>query len=55
MEPNFELAYQVRVAMEKIRFAIRTNEQDPQGAEMQLADALTRLQHAERKFQEQTR
>jgi hypothetical protein len=60
---EFELAYQVRVAMDCIRFAIRATEQsveEPneireaslrQEANLQLLDALNRLQSAERRFQ----
>jgi hypothetical protein len=60
---EFELAYQVRVAMDCIRFAIRATEQsveEPnqvreaslrQEANLQLLDALDRLQSAERRFQ----
>lgn len=52
---EFEMAYQMRVASEKIRFAIRaidaacpnqTNE-----VSLQLLDALTRLEQLDRRFQ----
>lgn len=58
---EFELAYQARVAMDRIRFAIRHAEQfapqtDPmQEAALQLLDALQRLETAERRFQERSR
>jgi hypothetical protein len=60
---EFELAYQVRVAIDCIRFAIKATEQsieEPnevreaslrQEANLQLLDALDRLQSAERRFQ----
>jgi hypothetical protein len=56
---EFEMAYQMRVASEKIRFAIRaidsacpnqTNE-----ASLQLLDALTRLEQLDRRFQDRSR
>ncbi|HWF48112.1 MAG TPA: hypothetical protein VG168_13975 [Bryobacteraceae bacterium] len=58
---EFELAYQARVAMDRIRFAIKHTEQfaprteQMQEAGMQLLDALQRLETAERGFQEQSR
>lgn len=58
---EFELAYQARVAMDRIRFAIKHTEQfaphtDPmQEAGLQLLDALQRLETAERRFQERSR
>lgn len=58
---EFELAYQARVAMDQIRFAIKHTEQfaprteQMQEAGMQLLDALQRLETAERGFQEQSR
>ena len=58
---EFELAYQARVAMDRIRFAIRHGEQfAPQTDQMhetnlQLLDALQRLETAERRFQERSR
>jgi hypothetical protein len=54
---EFELAYQVRVAMDRIRFAIKHTEQfapqteQMQEAGLQLLDALDRLESAERNFQ----
>jgi hypothetical protein len=54
---EFELAYQARVAMDRIRFAIKHTEQfgphtEPmQEAGLQLLDALERLESAERRFQ----
>ena len=55
---TYELAYQARIAVERIRFAIRQT--DPLAANqpvlkevgMQLLDALDRLETAERHFQE---
>jgi hypothetical protein len=58
---EFELAYQARVAMDRIRFAIKHTEQfgshtEPmQEAGLQLLDALERLESAERRFQERFR
>lgn len=57
---EFELAYQVRVAMDRIRFAIKHIEQfaphtDPtQEIGLQLLDALQRLETADRRFQERS-
>lgn len=53
---EFEMAYQVRVAMDRIRFAIRITEmgqRSEQSAEalIQLTDALDRLDSADRRFQ----
>ncbi len=54
---EFEMAYQVRVAMDRIRFAIKATEQfaqhpeQLQEASFQLLDALDRLESAERDFQ----
>jgi hypothetical protein len=54
---EFELAYQARVAMERIRFAIKVTEQSANQPEQlhevcfQLLDALNRLDAAERSFQ----
>jgi len=54
---EFEMAYQIRVAIDRIRFAIKQAEQPhlkpEQTREMifQLADALDRLESAEREFQ----
>ncbi len=58
---EFELAYQARVAMDRIRFAIRHTEQfaprtdQMQEAGLQLLDALQRLEAADRRFQERLR
>jgi hypothetical protein len=58
---EFELAYQARVAVDRIRFAIKHTEQfapqtDPmQEVGLQLLDALQRLETADRRFQEQSR
>jgi len=54
---DFQMAYQIRVAIDRIRFAIKETEQfancSPQGREaaFQLLDALDRLESVERKFQ----
>ncbi len=54
---EFEMAYQVRVAIDRIRFAIKTTEQSAgnprqlQEAGLQLLDALDRLESADRDFQ----
>lgn len=54
---EFELAYQARVAMDRIRFAIKHTElfapqtDQMQEAGLQLLDALERLESAERNFQ----
>jgi hypothetical protein len=61
MPMEFELAYQARVAMDRIRFAIKYTEQfapetDPmREVGLQLLDALERLETAERRFQEWSR
>src|SRR5215471_14307777 len=58
---DYELAYQARVAIDRIRFAIRQTEQfaprtdEIREAGLQLLDALDRLQSAERRFQERLR
>lgn len=58
---EFEMAYQARVAIDRIRFAIKHTEQfaphtdQMREAALQLLDALERLDSAERKFQEQFR
>jgi hypothetical protein len=58
---EFEMAYQARVAIDRIRFAIRHTEQfGPQTdqmreASLQLLEALHRLELADRKFQERSR
>jgi hypothetical protein len=54
---EFEMAYQVRVAIDQIRFAISQNEKSASScdqvreANLQLLDALDRLETVERKFQ----
>jgi len=54
----FELAYQARVAVERIRFAIKELERttvdsaSARGIDLQLLDALDRLQSAEHHFQQ---
>lgn len=58
---EFELAYQARVAMDRIKFAIKHADQfaqrtdQMQEAGLQLLDALQRLETAERRFQERSR
>jgi hypothetical protein len=58
---SFELAYQARVAIDRIRFAIRQGEAVAPAhpvlveTRMQLLDALDRLESAERHFQEHFR
>jgi hypothetical protein len=58
---EFELAYQARVAMDRIRFAIKHTEQfaprtdQMQEAGLQLLDALERLESADRSFQRRFR
>jgi hypothetical protein len=57
---EFELAYQARVACDRIRFAIRQTEQSSQTdcareIAMQLLDALERLQSSERRFRLRSR
>jgi hypothetical protein len=58
---EFEMAYQARVAMDRIRFAIKHTEQfGPQTepmreAGLQLLDALQRLETADRRFQKRSR
>ena len=58
---EFEMAYQARVAIDRIRFAIKatesTNEHrdELKEAAMQLLDALDRLEAAERRFQNRWR
>jgi len=57
----FEMAYQIRVAVEKIRFVIKSGGRPAQNLEMsdewnlQLLEALQRLESAERSFQHKTR
>jgi hypothetical protein len=54
---EFEMAYQVRVAIDRIRFAIKATDQfahhpqQLQEAGLQLLDALDRLESADRHFQ----
>ena len=58
---EYELAYQARVAIDRIRFAIRHTEKfaphtdHMREAGLQLLDALDRLQSAERRFQRRFR
>lgn len=58
---EFEMAYQARVAIDRIRFAIKHTEQFGQNTEqdreagMQLLDALQRLEMIDRRFQERSR
>ncbi len=55
---EFEMAYQARVVIDRIRFAIRVTEHSPdqpehlREANFQLLDALGRLETAERSFQQ---
>lgn len=58
---EFEMAYQARVAIDRIRFAIKATEatrerpDELREAGMQLLDALDRLEAAERRFQNRWR
>lgn len=58
---EFEIAYQARVAMDRIRFAIKHTEQFAprtdamRDAGLQLLDALERLETADRRFQQRSR
>jgi hypothetical protein len=58
---EFEMAYQARVAADRIRFAIKQLEQSISSqslaseASLQLVDALDRLETADRHFQERFR
>lgn len=58
---EFEMAYQARVAIDRIRFAMKHAEQfGPQtdqsrDASLQLLDALQRLETVDRQFQERSR
>src|ERR1700683_2176482 len=58
---EFEMAYQARVAIDRIRFAIKHTEQfgpnsdQMRQAGLQLLDALQRLETVERRFQERSR
>src|SRR3954452_10365783 len=57
---EFEMAYQARVAIDRIKFAIKHTEQfapntDPiREAGLQLLDALQRLETVDRRFQERS-
>jgi hypothetical protein len=58
---EFEMAYQIRVAIDRIRFAIKHTEQVAprtdamREARLQLLDALERLETADRRFQSRSR
>jgi hypothetical protein len=58
---EFEIAYQARVAIDRIKFAIKHTEQfaphtDPiREAGLQLLDALERLEAVDRRFQQRSR
>ena len=58
---EFEMAYQARVAMDRIRFAIKHTEMFSKGciqlreAHLQLIDALDRLEFLDRRFQIRSR
>ena len=58
---EFEMAYQTRIAIDRIRFAIRHTEQfvpctdQTREAGLQLLDSLQRLEMVERRFQERSR
>src|ERR1700735_5267894 len=58
---EFEMAYQVRVAMDRIKFAIKHAEQfskpciHMRDASLQLLDALERLESLDRRFQIRSR
>ena len=58
---EFEMAYQARVAIDRIRFAIKHTEQFGKNSDqmreagLQLLDALQRLETVERRFQERSR
>ena len=58
---EFEMAYQSRIAIERIRFAIKVSEKlhrrstEGQEACMQLLDALDHLESVDRQFQERFR
>jgi len=58
---EFEMAYQARVAIDRIRFAIKHTEQfvrstdQTREAGLQLLDALERLETVDRRFQERSR
>src|SRR5260370_28632859 len=58
---EFEMAYQARVVIDRIRFAIKHTEQfgprtdQMREAGLQLLDALERLESVERRFQQRSR
>jgi hypothetical protein len=58
---EFEMAYQVRTAIDRMRFAIKQTEQacgrteQIREAGMQLLEALDRLESVERRFQQRSR
>lgn len=58
---EFEMAYQSRVAIDRIKFAIKNTEQygprtdQIREAALQLLDALQRLETVDRRFQERSR
>lgn len=58
---EFEMAYQARVAIDRIKFAIKHTEQfgertdQTRDAGLQLLDALQRLEIVDRRFQERSR
>jgi hypothetical protein len=58
---GFEMAYQARIAIDRIRFAIRHTEQfvpctdQTREAGLQLLDALERLETVDRRFQDRSR
>ena len=58
---EFEMAYQARIAIDRIKFAIRHTEQFGQRTDqtreagLQLLDALQRLETVDRRFQERSR
>jgi len=58
---EFEMAYQARVAIDRIKFAIKHTEQfvpctdQTRQAGLQLLDALERLETVDRRFQERSR
>ena len=57
---EFEMAYQARVAIDRIRFAIKNTEQsglqsdEMREAALQLLDALERLETIDRRFQDRS-
>lgn len=61
LDVEFEIAYQARIAIDRIKFAIKHTEQygphsEPmRNAGIQLLDALERLERADRRFQERSR